>query len=69
MVGRIEGIVAQEPGVTANQVAEVLGIDKRTVLSRVRGSETMIVETGKKGRGHSHRIFMANGSEAADEGE
>jgi hypothetical protein len=64
----IMDIVLNEPGVTVRQVAETTGMDKRTVLARVRGGSGGIeVVSGKKGRGHSHRLFPAgttNGSAA-----
>lgn len=63
----IEGIVRAEPGITVNQLSERLGIDKRTVLSRVRGaSETEFrLEGGKKGRGQSWQVYLGGEEVAA----
>jgi hypothetical protein len=58
VIGQLEAIVGEEPGVTATQVAKALGWDKRTVLKRARGSGTIEVEAGSKGRGKSHKLFM-----------
>lgn len=60
----IRDMVVAEPGVTVNQLAEALKMDKRTVLARIRGGELgMTVEEGKKGRGHSHKVYL-NGASA-----
>jgi hypothetical protein len=58
---RIIEIVTQEPGVTVNQLAQKMGMDKRTILARCRGSEHVVVEGGKRGRGHSWKVYL-NGS-------
>jgi len=61
----IMDIVLNQPGVTVRQVSEAIGMDKRTVLARIRGGNGEIeLVSGKKGRGHSHRLYVAgtNGS-------
>jgi hypothetical protein len=52
---------AGSDGLTARVLAEDLGMDVRTLLSRVRGDEEgrVIVRTGRAGRGHSHRLISA----------
>lgn len=59
--GLIRDMVTDSPGITANALAASLGVDKRTVLARVRGGELgMRIESGAKGRGRSHQIYLAN---------
>jgi hypothetical protein len=59
----IRDIVLTEPGVTVTSLSERLSMDKRTLMARIRGgSGDMVIETGKKGRGHSHRVYMASGN-------
>jgi hypothetical protein len=53
-------LVQAEPGVTASVASETLGVDKRTILSRARGSEKIRLEGGKRGRGHSWKLFPAD---------
>lgn len=58
-------------GVTLNQLAEIVGLDRRVLLSRCRGDDRLVVETGARGRGHSHRVTLATsspGGESGDEG-
>ena len=59
--GMLVGIVRQEPGVTVADLCKRLNVDKRTLLSRIRGSETgaIRIEEGGKGRGKSHKLFIA----------
>jgi hypothetical protein len=52
-------LVQADPGITVNAASETLGADKRTVLSRARGSEKIRLEGGKRGRGHSWKLFPA----------
>jgi len=56
----IRNMVIVEPGVTVNAIAERLRMDKRTILARLRGSEggEFRVEMGRKGRGHTHKVFL-----------
>jgi KaiC/GvpD/RAD55 family RecA-like ATPase len=63
-VGMLRRMVIDEPGVTVNQLAEMTGMDKRTLLSRLRGEEGFVLKEGGKGRGKSHRVFL--GSESDD---
>jgi hypothetical protein len=67
---KILDIVLEEPGVTVNQISELLGLDKRTILARVRGGTSGIeVKTGKKGRGRSHQLYPAgSGDDASKNG-
>jgi hypothetical protein len=58
----IKDIVASEPGVTVTRLAEYLKMDKRTVLARVRGGTMgLVIEEGKRGRGHSHKVWLNGG--------
>lgn len=63
----ITDIVHEEPGVTANQVAERLGVDKRTILSRVRGNPEFEIVNGKAGRGRTTAIYPARNGDEPDE--
>lgn len=59
--GMLRRMVIDEPGVTINALAEMTGMDKRTVLSRLRGDSEgggFIIKEGGKGRGKSHRVFL-----------
>jgi hypothetical protein len=69
LMGLVEDIVAGEPGVTVNQLAERLGRDRRTVLAMIRGDEKERFELkeGGRGRGRSHKVFMAEGDTDGDE--
>src|SRR5215471_4678487 len=59
----IEDAVMSEPGITVNQLAEMLGKDRRTVLGRSRDSQVVEVKTSAGGRGKSHRLYpSANGA-------
>lgn len=58
LAGLIRRIVADQPGVTVVALAEQLGMDKRSVLARVRGTEGFIVKEGTRGRGKSHTVFL-----------
>lgn len=60
-------LVTEEEGITANELAARLEMDKRTLLSRCRGSEQLRVEQGRAGRGFSHRIFRASVTEGDDD--
>jgi hypothetical protein len=64
---KIEDAVHSEPGITVNQLAELLGKDRRTILGRSRDSEVVEVRgrnTG--GRGKSYQLYPSgsNGSSA-----
>lgn len=52
----IENLVFEQPGITVNQIAEQLGIDKRTALGRCRDSSTVVVTSVGKGRGRSNTV-------------
>jgi len=54
-------------GITAVQLGATLDMDKRVVMARARGDERLKVVSGQKGRGHSHRIFVATGDEGDDD--
>lgn len=48
-------------GMTVTEMAERLGHDKRTLLSRIRGNaDVFAVESGRRGRGHTHRISLVS---------
>jgi AAA domain/RepB DNA-primase N-terminal domain len=59
LAGLIVSRVKDEPGITVNALAAELDMDKRTLISRVRGDEEQRVriETGRRGRGHSHKLY------------
>jgi hypothetical protein len=57
----LEEHVERNGEMTVNQLAEALGIDKRTALMRCRGSEVLTVISGKAGRGNTHRVTYLNG--------
>jgi AAA domain len=59
-------LVEAMPGITAIQAAETLGIDKRTVLKRARGSERILLEGGKRGRGQTWKLNIAEATDAED---
>lgn len=67
----IRDIVTSEPGVTVNQLADRLGLDKRTVLSRIRGSDETAfrLEGGKKGRGQSWQVYLGESEEGSEGAE
>jgi len=65
-VGELVRLVQREPGITALQAAERLEIDKRTVLKRARGSEKLVLEGGKRGRGQSWRLWLADDQREAE---
>jgi hypothetical protein len=52
----------EEPGITVIEIGKRLSLDKRTVLARVRGSETVEVKGGKKGRGKTWQVYALNGA-------
>lgn len=56
--GQLEALVGSDPGITARAAADQLGHDKRTILKIARGSESVRLVAGKRGRGHSHRLFL-----------
>jgi hypothetical protein len=69
----IRDIVSQEPGVTVSKLSEELGIDKRTVLSRVRGGELGMVIKGSKTKGgvrgrtqQTLRVYPGEGGDNSD---
>ena len=55
----IADLVSATPGITANQLSDQLGLDRRTILQRVRGGEIgMVVVAESRGRGKSLRVYM-----------
>jgi hypothetical protein len=56
--------VSDEPGITAIKLAERLGIDKRTVMGRARDSDLITLEGGRRGRGHSWRLYVNGDGQA-----
>jgi hypothetical protein len=60
----IAEIALQEPGIAISRLADAMGIDRRTVLSRCRSSNLLIVKRGAKGRGHITKVFHHTASEA-----
>ena len=50
-------VVFEFPGISAAEVADVLGWDKRTVLRYTRLSPKIEARGGRKGRGHKWRIY------------
>jgi AAA domain/RepB DNA-primase from phage plasmid len=67
--GLIEALVAREPGITAIAASDQLSVDKRTLLKIARGSERVIVQSGKRGRGHTHKLFIENGKKEKEKEE
>jgi len=64
LTGMIIDAVRREPGITANRLAEVLGVSKRTIMGRARDSQMIEMAGGRRGRGHSWQFFISeNGSE------
>lgn len=60
----LERLVAEEPGITVNQLSEVMNLDRRTVLGRARDSTAVEVRGGKKGgRGKSYQLYPRTGDE------
>jgi len=59
LAGLIVSRVKDEPGITVNALAAELDMDKRTLISRVRGDEEqrIRIESGRRGRGHSHKLY------------
>lgn len=59
LAGLIVSRVKDEPGITLNALAAELDMDKRTLMSRVRGDEAgrIRIESGARGRGHSHKLY------------
>jgi len=55
--GQLLQMVQEEPGVTVNQLAEQLGVGRKVVLRRARGTGKIREETGKRGRGFSTRLY------------
>lgn len=65
LTGQLETLIATDPGITAAKVAEILEVDRRTVLSRARGSERIEVVGTKRGHGHSYKLYLnGDGGEA-----
>lgn len=62
-VGLLRRMVIDEPGVTVNRLVEMSGMDKRTLLSRLRGDGGFMLKEGGKGRGKSHRVFLGTDAE------
>jgi hypothetical protein len=60
----IAEIALQEPGIAISRLADVMGIDRRTVLSRCRGSNLIFVKRGGKGRGQITKVFHHTAAEA-----
>lgn len=60
ITGEVETIVDEQPGITARQLSELLGTDKRTALKRARGSENIVVIGSGIGRGNSIRLYPAD---------
>lgn len=58
--GQLVALVTAQPGISASAAAEELGVDKRTVMARVRGSATGRIEArgGKRGRGYSWQLYL-----------
>lgn len=72
--GLIVKRVAENPGITLNQLADMLDMDRRTLLGRLRGAEPPLgvrIETGGRGRGMTHRLYPSDtdASESSDEGD
>jgi hypothetical protein len=68
LTGMIVDTIRNSPGISAVKLAEVLDIDKRTVLGRARDSDLIDLQGGKRGRGHSWQLYLAgeeNGSVGA----
>ena len=64
LTGQILELIREQPGITANRIAEVLEVSKRTVMGRCRDSQMIEMAGGKRGRGHSWQMFISeNGSE------
>jgi hypothetical protein len=64
LTGQILELIREQPGITANRIAEVLEVSKRTVMGRCRDSQLIEMAGGKRGRGHSWQMFISeNGSE------
>jgi AAA domain/RepB DNA-primase N-terminal domain len=59
LAGLIVSRVRDEPGITLNALAQELEMDKRTLMSRIRGDEQqrIRVESGQRGRGHTHKLY------------
>lgn len=58
--GKLIAVVTEAGGsITATAAGEALGVDKRTVLKYARGSAGLLLEGGKRGRGHSWTIRLA----------
>jgi hypothetical protein len=68
LTGAIVELVREHEKLTAVKAAEILGVDKRTVLGRSRDSDLIVVTGGARGRGHSWTLSM-NGHESDDDGE
>lgn len=65
--GQLLKVVGAAGGaMTASAAAEAVGCDKRTALSRARGSESLVVEGGKRGRGYSWTIRLATEEDKDD---
>jgi len=64
LTGMILSLVRDEPGITAAKAAEVLEIDKRTVLGRARDSDLIEMAGGRRGRGHSWQLFPSDNGQA-----
>jgi hypothetical protein len=47
-------------GISLTDLSTLLDMDKRTVLARCRGDARLWVDTGKRGRGHTHNIYLAS---------
>jgi hypothetical protein len=58
--GAIAARVRQEDGITIASLVKEMGLDRRTILARIRGGELMHVEGS--GRGKIQRVYMATSS-------
>jgi len=61
VVGQLEALISDNPDITVTQAADVLGLDKRTVIKRAYDSPELTVVKG--GRGRATRLVSRNGSE------
>lgn len=65
--GQLFRTIEDNPGISVSVLAEMFEVDKRTMLARVRALDGVVVEGGKRGRGHSWKAKVDDGSR--EEGE
>jgi hypothetical protein len=63
----IRDMVAAEPGITVTKLAEHFKMHRQTMLARIRGGTLgLSVETGKQGRGHSHKVYLNGNGDGSE---